>query len=194
MACVGEDPVTSSTLPPGSSGDDGGATALGAACDAASPCTTGVCVDGVCCESACDGVCEACDAAGKCVPVTGAPKHGKCDGEASGPCAGSCDGTQRDACAYPEVECGAASCAAGTAALAPRCKAGTCPAPTTQKCALGCFEEGCLGVQQVAGGYYHTCALLTDGKVRCWGANDAGESGQGAAGTGAEDAVIDQYS
>jgi alpha-tubulin suppressor-like RCC1 family protein len=33
-------------------------------------------------------------------------------------------------------------------------------------------------VQQVAGGYYHTCAALTDGKVRCWGNNDSGESGQ----------------
>ncbi len=140
----------------------------------------------MCCESACNGVCEACDAAGKCMPVSGAPKHGKCDGDASGPCAGTCDGTMRDACTYPDVECGSASCAAGTATLAPRCKAGTCPAPTTQKCTLGCFEDGCLGVQQVAAGYYHTCALLTDGKVRCWGANDYGESGQGTTGTGAD--------
>ncbi len=34
-------------------------------------------------------------------------------------------------------------------------------------------------VVQISGGYYHTCALLTNGQVRCWGGNDDGVLGDG---------------
>lgn len=183
VACVGDDPSPESPSSSGG-GADGGPSGLGTPCNATTPCANGaVCVDGVCCESACTGVCETCNAEGRCVAASGAPKHGACEGDPNGVCAGTCDGTVRDACKYPDVECGKGSCAAGTATLAARCARGTCPAAATQKCSLGCFEDGCLGVQQVAGGYYHTCAVLTDGKVRCWGANDSGEAGQDASTT-----------
>src|SRR6185436_996531 len=36
-------------------------------------------------------------------------------------------------------------------------------------------------IAQVACGDYHTCARLTDGSVRCWGRNRAGEIGDGGA-------------
>ena len=50
--------------------EGGGGAGLGVACTNASECPSGFCVDGVCCESACSGVCEACNLAekGKCLP------------------------------------------------------------------------------------------------------------------------------
>lgn len=184
-ACVGDSAVPSDTTTDG--GAEGGTTGEGgtsgaAKCSATTPCAGGAaCVDGFCCDTSCTGVCEACNVPGKegtCSPTTGAPAHGACDGDKTGACAGSCDGKNRAACNYPAVACGpAASCAGGTASLAATCKAGTCPAQETQKCALGCLQDGCLGVKQVAAGYYHACAVLTDGKLRCWGRNEQGETG-----------------
>jgi len=139
-----------------------------------------VCVDGICCESACTGTCEACSAQGKCEAITGAPKKGKCDGDAMGPCAGSCDGKERAKCTYPTVECKAPACAGGSATPAVACSAGTCPAaPAPKTCSLGCFQDGCLDIVQIAAGSAHVCALISDGKVRCWGENSLGSTGQG---------------
>lgn len=43
----------------------------------------------------------------------------------------------------------------------------------------GLQVPGVAGVKQMALGYRHTCALLTDGSVRCWGGNDLGQLGLG---------------
>jgi len=175
-ACVGDDP----TFTPTSPAADGG-TVPGATCDGATPCAGGApCVDNFCCDSPCTGTCEACNLAGKegrCSPLQGKPRRGACDGDQTGACAGTCDGTKGASCTYPEVACGAGSCAGGSATLPTTCKAGVCQKADQQACTLGCLEDGCLGVKQVAGGYYHTCAVLTDKKVRCWGGNDAGQTG-----------------
>src|SRR5882672_917733 len=39
--------------------------------------------------------------------------------------------------------------------------------------------SGLSGVAALAGGGYHTCAILTDATVRCWGRNDRGQVGDG---------------
>jgi alpha-tubulin suppressor-like RCC1 family protein len=42
-----------------------------------------------------------------------------------------------------------------------------------------CTPQECLGVRQVAAGASHTCAVLTNDTVRCWGHNAHGELGDG---------------
>ena|GEM_PF-3032678 len=62
----------------------------GDACSDGATCASGHCVDGVCCESACDGVCEACDVAeqtGLCVAyAAGTDPANECSGD--GVCSG----------------------------------------------------------------------------------------------------------
>lgn len=179
-ACVGDDPVVA--VGPG--GTDGGAEGgTATTCDASKPCAGGApCVDGFCCNALCTGTCEACNVAGKegtCSPVTGKPKHGNCEGEPAGVCAGSCDGKNVAECTYPTSACGApASCTGKEATFAATCKKGTCPAAETQTCTIGCFQDTCLGVKQVAGGSASACAVMTDKHLRCWGDNTFDQLGQ----------------
>jgi hypothetical protein len=56
----------------GSGSEAGSGKAVGQPCGAPNECATSFCTDGVCCETACNGVCEACNlptVAGKCMPV-----------------------------------------------------------------------------------------------------------------------------
>jgi hypothetical protein len=46
-------------------------------------------------------------------------------------------------------------------------------------CPIGCAEGKCLSVREVAAGYQHTCALLSDNTVWCWGSNVQGQLGDG---------------
>jgi hypothetical protein len=50
----------------GGGGTTSGKKPLGAQCGNKDQCESNFCVDDVCCESACDGACKACSAAGKC--------------------------------------------------------------------------------------------------------------------------------
>lgn len=149
-------------------------------------CVTGHIVDGYCCEKACEGQCEACDdVPGKCQPVMGAP-HGirdTCGGaDVQAPCGPqTCDGVTTSACSWPTAQCGSPSCTAGMATPAAMCGGGTCQPATPKTCPSGiCGATDCATVTQVAAGDLHTCALLSDGTLRCWGANEHGQLGLGA--------------
>ncbi len=42
-----------------------------------------------------------------------------------------------------------------------------------------CNVTGCLDIEQITTGLTHTCALISDGTVRCWGGNQFGQLGDG---------------
>lgn len=59
----------------------------------------------------------------------------------------------------------------------------TCGAPGQPCCVDGCnagaecFDGECSCVVSIDAGDHHTCAVLVDGSVYCWGANDVGQLG-----------------
>ncbi len=125
-------------------------SANGGMCGMNNQCSSGSCVDGYCCNTACGGECEACDvpgSLGSCLAVSGAPHGARPACETDGTlCGGHCDGTNRGACAYPAVECRAASCSTGLATLSARCSAGHCGVEQKQLCgAYVCGPTACMG-------------------------------------------------
>jgi hypothetical protein len=142
------------------------ALANGTACTSAAECRTGFCSDGVCCDTACTGVCGACNLpgkAGQCSPVAGAPApgHGACPG--SPPCGSTCDGTTVASCTFAgtSTACGTATCNVANE-FQPRgsCNgSGSCILPPKQGCgvyacraASGCAAS-CSGNADCATGY-----------------------------------------
>lgn len=164
--------------------------ANGTACAPGDSCASGNCVDGYCCDSSCTDPCAACDVSGKlgtCSAVSGAV-HGSrtaCTNFGMSPCGGTCDGTSTQ-CTYPTVSCGTQSCTSGVAMASGTCSMGTCTitGPTMTNCADKlCGSNDCQTVTQVALGANFACALLSDKTVRCWGANNKGQLGQGGTDT-----------
>lgn len=101
-------------------------------------------------------------------------------------CGGSCDLKNRTACTYPTSVCRPGECKSGVTTNAASCDKGACPPATTTVCASTpdkkyCGPTSCVGATQVVAGYDFSCALMTDQTVRCWGAGDSGQLGQGAA-------------
>jgi hypothetical protein len=123
--------------------------ALGDACVRGGDCGSSFCVDGVCCEAACGDQCQACNAAGKCVPVTGSPRGLRplCVDPGGDVCkAEVCNGTATNACNLPKGNrCQPAACSGSTFSPEATCDgAGACGKPAAIECKpFGCTETGC---------------------------------------------------
>jgi hypothetical protein len=121
----------------GAAGDGGTLLPLGSACTNHAQCESASCADGVCCDSACGGLCEACDSDGACkqLPPNTDPQNEcgackRCDG--AGACSPVPDGTDPlDECpAQDPTSCGTTGvCKAGHCELHSAftvCEAGAC--------------------------------------------------------------------
>ncbi|HVZ74459.1 MAG TPA: hypothetical protein VHJ20_18890 [Polyangia bacterium] len=180
------------------------------------------CADGVCCNTACTETCKACDLAtslGTCTLLaSGSTPHGgrACGG--TGTCAGTCAGATTGACTFPTTTCGSKTCSGTTDLVgAGTCSAGTCMTPQPVTCSGGfacsagacktsctadadcaatsfCGSDGKCHVDavQIACGATHTCAVLADGSMRCWGDNGDGELGNNNQGVNSPTPVVVQ--
>ena len=154
----------------------------GQACTATTGgCVSGTfCIDNYCCNGTCTGNCMACDVSGHegtCSAVPSGAPHGdrSCGGCTGigfvGP--GTC-GSGACASTPPPV-----SCPGGNVCQANAC--GT-SCSSDQSCAANYFCESNTchpGATKVVAGVGHTCAMLFDGTIRCWGDGGAGQLGNG---------------
>ncbi len=92
-------------------------------------------------------------------------------------------------CQGTVTSCGTAACADCTASYTPPANAQAICGATAScdfECNPGWLRCGaaCCRALSVAAGWYHTCAVLaqpaaTSGRLKCWGANDQGQLGDG---------------
>lgn len=114
----------------------------GATCSKAEDCLSNSCADGVCCNSACGGVCEACNVSGKlgtCSPIpNNTDPSDECADDGAGMCGknGMCNGARACALYAAGTVCAMGSCMGSTKTLPSVCNGtGMCVAGTTQACA-----------------------------------------------------------
>ncbi len=145
------------------------------ACASPADCLSGFCVDGQCCDSACTGICQACNVPnklGSCTPVPrGAADLDTCLAPAVCDGAGACLKVAGQSCAGPS-ECLSGSCVDG------KCCEGACaslgqPCSDKSKCASGqcvdgvCCEGACTGTCQACNvpGSIGRCSPVPKGQL-----------------------------
>ncbi len=172
---------------------------------------TAVCAAGAC-GFACNAPTRLCPAApggtGSCQlesELSCGPSCAACPGPSAGPGRAVCQpgasagqGTCSIACDAGTHACGGA-CEADTDPLHCGASCQVCTAPPNASplceggaCAFACDPgwmrcgSGCCRASTVAAGGEFGCAVLTDGRARCWGANDRGQLGDGGTASSAE--------
>jgi alpha-tubulin suppressor-like RCC1 family protein len=164
----------------------------GHACSANDQCHSTHCTDNVCCDTTCNEQCKACnlkDAPGHCSLVPNGQPVGNrqpCK-NASSICGGACSGAA--SCTYPGS---LKICDSTSACLTPLTRldamacdgAGFCATSITSGCTPPQYcnvnTDGRCGLPvytQVDAGASHTCAVVSNGTLQCWGSNDYGKLG-----------------
>ena len=162
----------------------------GETCAGGAECGSTYCVDSVCCDWACQGQCQACnlkDWLGQCTTITeGQPVNGRpaCD-TANTTCGAGCLGDTN--CTYPDSskQCDSTTgCIdSHTHQIGTACDgAGHCSVAISQTCdapwVCNVNTDGLCGKAKYVQVDVHagtTCAVVSDGTLRCWGSNELGE-------------------
>jgi hypothetical protein len=139
--------------------DEGEAVELG--CPPGGQCNQGVC--------SCDGK-GGTDCSGECVDLSSDPLH--C-GDCRFPCPEGWDCIDGLCKCEGDKELCTGMVCVDTANDPSNC--GGCRA----SCPLACVAGACVGLRDHDEGSSHTCAVLDNGQVRCWGRNDHGQLGDG---------------
>lgn len=120
--------------------------------DAECPAANPFCADGFCCDTACKGVCEACNrkgpgfAPGTCVAIAGPPEegHGSCASpEQNDACNGQCGGFDRDICVFPDGKSCGTTCVPGSADTTPQSTLQQMACDVKGMCNVVSFETSC---------------------------------------------------
>jgi hypothetical protein len=171
----------------GSGGTDGASPkANGQPCAAGGDCDSTLCSGGVCCASACTGICEACNLAGKegtCSPVPSGTVT-KCAKQPDSMCMfdGTCDGNGGCRLVMAGVVCKAESCSSASSYMpASACDGqGKCVPANTVDCApYICGAKGCLTTCAAGGTDCFSPAVCTNGSC---GARPLKDNGAGCVG------------
>ena len=155
----------------------------GRPCSDPPSCASGFCSDNRCCNQECTAVCMSCNQAGLegiCTPVKGAADPPACGGT------NICDANGQCLLKAVAVTAGHAHTCALMADQTVRCwgknnRGQLGSATTIAESHRPLMVAGLPPAIAVAAGYEHTCAILDDRSVRCWGKNSYGELGNNSA-------------
>ena len=170
---------------------------LGKPCGQGDQCASGKCVDRVCCDKDCTATCYGCNIAGKAGTCSQRPAMDadppQCQGDNVCSAAAKCLSKNGVICFMGE-SCASAFCTDNMCCDAlceescNTCIAGACTpvreADDSPQCSLAntCDTNGVCGLKTygLGTGFGHTCALLSDKSILCWGANESHQLGDGS--------------